>query len=173
LRLYYALWPERAVAERFIEHAANLQAAVGGRVTRVDSVHLTLAFLGDVDATRMPELLSPPPTIVTERFMLDIDRIGVWHHNGIGWVAPSVTPESLVELQGRLSGWLQSIGLPLEERPFKPHLTLLRKATGKVDAASIESIRWPIDEYVLVQSIPCETGTRYEIRGRFPLVGSG
>jgi len=171
--LYYALWPGRAIAERCIEHAVMLQAAVGGRVTRVDSVHMTLAFLGDVDATRMPELHSPPPTIATEQFMLDIDRIGVWHHNGIGWVAPRVTPESLAELQGRLSDWLQSIGLPLEQRPFRPHVTLLRKATGKVDTVPIESIRWPIDEYVLVQSIPCESGTRYEIRGRFPLVASG
>lgn len=153
MRLYYSLWPERAIAERFIEHAVMLQAAVGGRVTCVDSVHLTLAFLGDVADTRVTELLSPPPSIATERFVLDIDRIGVWHHNGIGWVAPSVTPESLAQLQGRLSDWLESIGLPLEQRAFKAHVTLLRKATGNVGTVPIESIRWPIDAYLLVLSI--------------------
>jgi RNA 2',3'-cyclic 3'-phosphodiesterase len=150
-----------------------LRAAVGGRVTRVDSVHLTLAFLGDVADTRVTELLSPPPAIATERFVLEIDRIGVWHRNGIGWVAPSVTPESLAELQGRLSDWLESIGLPLEQRAFKAHLTLLRKATGKVDTVPIESIRWPVDEYALIESIAGESGTRYETRGRFPLIASG
>lgn len=173
MRLYYALWPERAIAERFIEHAVMLQAVVGGRVTRVDSVHLTLAFLGNVADTRATELLSPPSTIATERFVLDVDRIGVWHHNGIGWVAPSVAPESLAELQGRLSDWLESIGLPLEQRAFKPHVTLLRKATGNVGTVPIESVRWPVDEYVLVESIAGESGTRYEIRGRFPLIASG
>jgi RNA 2',3'-cyclic 3'-phosphodiesterase len=173
LRLYYALWPDRAVAERLLEHAAILQAAVGGRITRLESVHLTLAFLGDVAEARVTELLSPPSTIAVERFVLDIDEMGVWRHNGIGWVAPSVTPVALADLYARLSVWLESIGFALEKRAFKAHVTLLRKGTGNVGTASIETIRWPVNEYVLVQSIPGEAGTRYEILGRFPLIASG
>lgn len=173
LRLYYALWPSRAVAERLVEHAAILQAAVGGRVTRVHSVHLTLAFLGDVAEARLAELLAPPATIATDRFALDIDRIGVWHHNGIGWVAPSVTPVALAELQERLSDWLESIGFALEKRAFKPHVTLVRKCTGSADTAAVEPIGWAVDEYVLVQSKQSEAGIRYEIVGRFPLGASG
>lgn len=173
MRLYYALWPERAIAERFIEHAERLQAVVGGRVTHVDSVHLTLAFLGDVAEARVTELLSPPPSIATERFVLDIDRIGVWRHNGIGWVAPSVTPAALALLQGRLSDWLETIGFVLEKRAFTPHMTLVRKATGNAETISIAALRWPIEEYALVQSIPAEAGTRYEILGRFPPIAPG
>jgi RNA 2',3'-cyclic 3'-phosphodiesterase len=171
VRLYYALWPERAVAERMHEHAVVLQAAVGGRITRVDSIHLTLAFLGNVGAFRLEELRAPPAAIAVEPFRVDIDRVGAWHHNGVGWVAPSVTPPPLAELQSRLSEWLESIGFTLERRAFAPHATILRKCTGKVATASIETIRWAVDAYVLVQSTPDLEGSRYEVIGRFSLAG--
>ncbi len=139
----------------------------------MDSVHLTLAFLGEVDETRLPELLARPATIATEGFTLNIDRVGVWHHNGIGWVAPSVTPVALAELQERLSDWLESIGFMLEKRAFKPHVTLVRKCTGEADTIAIDPVRWRVEEYVLVQSKQSEMGIRYEIVGRFALGASG
>ena len=156
-----------------LEHAAILQAAVGGRITRPESVHLTLAFLGDVAEVRAAELLSPPSTIAVEPFVLDIDEMGVWRHNGIGWVAPSVAPVALADLYVRLSVWLESIGFALEKRAFKAHVTLLRKGRGNADTAAIDPVRWAVNDYVLVQSIPGEAGTRYEILGRFPLVVPG
>lgn len=146
-----------------------MQAAVGGRITRTDSIHLTLAFLGDIDSSRLGELLAPPPAIAVGRFAVELDRLGAWHHNGIGWVAPVLTPEPLADLQMRLSDWLESIGFTLERRAFKPHVTLVRKSTGKVATAAIESMRWPVDEYVLVQSTLDATGSRYEVMGRFAL----
>lgn len=121
----------------------------------------------------MPELLAPPTAIATDGFVLDIDRVGVWHHNGIGWVAPNVTPVALAELQERLSDWLESIGFALEKRAFKPHVTLVRKCTGDAHVAVIEPIGWAVEEYVLVQSKQSEVGTRYEIVGRFALGASG
>lgn len=169
VRLYYALWPERAVAERMHGHAAALRAAVGGRITRVDSIHLTLAFLGDVDAARVDELMVPPAAITAGAFRLDVDRIGVWHHNGIGWLAPSAAPPALIDLQSRLSGWIESIGFALEKRAFAPHATILRKCTGKLATASIEPIRWMVDDYVLVRSTLDSAGSRYEVIGRFLL----
>lgn len=157
------------MAERMREPAAVLQAAVGGRITRVDSIHLTLAFLGDVDVPRLDELSAPPATIAAGAVELRIDRVGAWHHNGIGWVAPSVTPQPLSDLQSRLNAWLEFIGFALEKREFAPHVTILRKCTGKVATASIEPIRWAVDEYVLVRSTLDSAGSRYEVIGRFPL----
>lgn len=169
VRVFYALWPERALAERLAEHATGLQAAVGGRVTQTDSIHLTLAFLGDIDPGRLDELLAPPTAIAVNRFAVELDRLGAWHHNGIGWAAPAVTPAPLADLQMRLSDWLESIGFTLERRAFKPHVTLLRKCTGKVATATIASFRWSVDEYVLVRSKLGTAGSRYEVIGRFPL----
>jgi 2'-5' RNA ligase len=157
------------VAERMHEPAMMLQAAVGGRITRVDSIHLTLAFLGDVEVPRLDELSAPPANIAAGAVELHIDRVGVWHHNGIGWVASSVTPQPLSDLQSRLNAWLESIGFALEKREFAPHVTILRKCTGKVATASIEPIRWAVDEYVLVRSTLDSAGSRYEVIGRFPL----
>ena len=168
-RVFYALWPERALAEQLAEHATVLHAAVGGRVTQTDSIHLTLAFLGDVEATRLDELLRPPAIVTADRFALSLERLGAWNHNGIGWVAPAVTPAPLADLQAHLSDWLESIGFMLEKRAFKPHVTLLRKATGKVATVAIEAIRWRVDEYVLVRSTLDAGGSRYEVIGRFAL----
>lgn len=169
VRVFYALWPEHALADRLAEHATVLQAGVGGRITRTDSIHLTLAFLGDVDPGRLDELRAPPAAIAVDQFALELDRLGAWHHNGIGWVAPATTPEPLADLQMRLSDWLESIGFTFDRRTFKPHVTLVRKCTGEAATVAIQSMRWSVDEYVLVRSTLDSAGSRYEVIGRFPL----
>lgn len=168
-RLYYALWPPPNVAAQFLEPATLLQAAVGGRITKMASVHLTLAFLGDVAEQRLPELLAVPAGLATEPFVLEIDHVGVWHHNGIGWAAPSVTPPAMAVLQQRLSDWLEAIGFVMEKRAFAPHVTLVRRSSGKTATVRIDPVRWAVTEFVLVQSIPTGEGMKYEVVERFAL----
>jgi 2'-5' RNA ligase len=55
------------------------------------------------------------------------------------------------------------------KRAFVPHVTLLRKCTGRAATASIEPIRWTVDDYVLVRSTLDSAGSRYEVIGRFLL----
>jgi 2'-5' RNA ligase len=173
VRVFYALWPSPAVARALAVHARTLERAVGGRVTRTDSIHLTLVFVGDVAAGRLPELAAPPPGVTAEPFELSVDRLGVWRHNGIGWAAPGVIPPALAELQERLSAWVASLGFALEIRAFAPHVTLVRRGRGRVETADVEPIRWSVSEYVLVKSELNEGGARYSTVARFALGPGG
>ena len=49
MRMFFASWPPAGVAEALARWAQAARRDCGGRVTRADRIHLTLAFLGEVD----------------------------------------------------------------------------------------------------------------------------
>ena len=172
LRVFYALWPDRSVNGALAEVARHMHRAVSGRRTRDDSIHLTLAFVGDVDSVRLPELLAPPAVLTVARFTLTLDCWGCWPRNGVAWVAPSSVPDALRELAAGMEAWLRDAGFEMDVRPFNPHVTLIRKAQCAPLPGSMPGIQWKVEDFVLVQSKPAPDGSRYETIGRWPLLGS-
>src|SRR5690606_22910547 len=75
LRLFFALWPSADDAARIAVWAHDAHAAVGGRIMRPETLHLTLAFLGATAAEQVNALVlaasgwrAPVGTIVLRRF---------------------------------------------------------------------------------------------------------
>jgi 2'-5' RNA ligase len=118
-RAFFALWPSVAATRALARHAVSLAHELDGRATRTASIHLTLAFLGDVPAAALERVMHPPARVCVPPFDLVLDRLGAWDHNGIGWAAPSAPPEALLELQRRLADWLGGSGFRLEARPAR------------------------------------------------------
>ncbi len=147
-----------------------MHGVVSGRRARDDSLHLTLAFVGDVDSVRLPELLAPPAVLTVARFTLTLERWGCWPRNGIAWVRPSRVPDPLHELAAGMEAWLRDAGFEMEVRPFNPHVTLVRKAQCAPLPDSTPSIEWQVEDFVLVRSRPAPDGSRYETIGRWPLL---
>jgi 2'-5' RNA ligase len=168
-RVFYALWPDRSANSALTEAATRLHRVVGGRPTREGSIHLTLAFVGDIEGARLTELLTPPAGLTVPRFTLTLDRWGCWPSNAIAWVAPKRVPDPLRRLAGGLVAWLRDAGFDMEVRPFAPHVTLVRKAQCAPLAELAPSIGWQVEEFVLVRSTFAPDGSRYEIIGRWPL----
>lgn len=168
-RLFFALWPARQTAMALHALACRQAVGTGGRVTRMDSIHLTVAFLGDVPVGRIEALRSPPSDLAAPTFTMVLDQVGHWVRNGIVWAGPSQVPEALSALHARLSDWVVSQGIALDTRPFRPHVTLLRKAARGELAEFRAPIEWPVTEYVLVRSGRRADGSRYETIARFPL----
>lgn len=168
-RLFFAIWPSREAVMALHALACRQATSTGGRVTWPDSIHLTIAFLGDVPASRIEVFRSLPPEITARAFSMRVDRVGHWVRNGIVWAGPSAVPDALAALQARLAAWLASQGIALDARPFRPHVTLLRKA-ARGDLTEPEApIAWTAGEFVLVRSCPRADGSRYETIARFPL----
>lgn len=168
-RVFYALWPDAALASRMATHAERLEAALGGRASRTATLHLTLVFLGEVDTGELARLAAPPPQVRAPRFHLRLDRCGAWPHNGIGWLAPSTLPAALAGLQANLSQWVESMGFALEKRAFRPHVTVVRRARGSMAEAAMEPLDWPVQDWVLVRSRLSPEGAGYEPLARFAL----
>ena len=168
-RVFYALWPDAEVRSALAQTSRRMHGVLQGRRTRDDSIHLTLAFLGEVNVDRLPVLLAPPQDLFPAAFTLALDEWGCWSRNGIGWAGPSHTPAGLRDLVANLQAWLRVAGFDLERRAFLPHVTLIRKAQCATLPALGPQVSWPVGECVLVRSTRARTGSCYEVIGRWPL----
>lgn len=169
LRLFFACWPSAALQQQLHRLGRELQRQVGGRPTRRDNIHLTLAFLGDVAPDRLPVLQQLAGEIVAPVFALPLQRLGCWPDGGVGWLAPDEVPEGLLQLVQQLNEALQQAGFRTEKRRYRPHVTLLRKACKDWRSTLAAPLRWEVDAFVLVASTLDQHGSVYRILGRWPL----
>ena len=165
MRLFVALWPSKkalgVLAEavrRGRRHDPDL------RWTRVEEWHLTLLFLGEVPEDRVPCLTEALESALGGHPALDLalDGWGTFPQRGgrasVFWVG--VEGEGLLELAHDLREAARSVGVPIESRPFVPHLTLARARPPRSPDEILRAlgasptIGWRADRIDLVQSRP-------------------
>ena len=176
-RVFFALWPSPEVAERLGDIADDSAQSFGGRATRRDTIHLTLAFLGNVAEARLPELSIAAASVGGEPFSINIDELGFWAHNHLLWAGCKAPSAPLDAISRRLRLALARAGFRVggEGRDFVPHVTLVRRvpeATAPSDChppQSIEPFIWRNERFVLVRSTLSALGSSYRIIDEFPL----
>lgn len=161
-RVFFALWPDAVTARRLHAHALDAQSRCGGRAMRRDTLHLTLAFIGDVTPARLGELLHVGDATAPAAFTLGIDRVGGWRHNRIVWAGAEQCPDPLAALVARLGAGLAAAGFPVERRPFAAHVTLLRNTREQPALSPLEPIPWNVEAFGLYRSRLGPEGARYE-----------
>lgn len=168
-RVFFALWPDAATAAGLHARARALHAECGGRAMRRDTLHLTLAFVGNVPQDGIASLEHVAAEVRGAPFVLELDQLGAWHRNRILWTSASSAPQALVALADALALRLREAGFVLEDRAFAPHITLVRNARAAPMAQTCPVLRWPVASFVLVVSEPTPAGARYRVLGRWPL----
>lgn len=168
-RVFFALWPNAAIAAELARSGKILHDACGGRRTRKETIHLTLVFLGEVELARLDELVALAGEIRMPAFSLEITRWGCWPHNRVAWAGPQETPDELCQLVDELRRRLNCAGFRFDAKPFAPHVTLLRKADCRRVPLPDKSIAWPIRHFVLVRSATSDAGAAYEVIGKWAL----
>lgn len=169
LRVFFALWPDAATARALDAHARTLQAACGGRRMARDSLHLTLSFVGEVEAGRVDALAAVAAALRQPAFAFELDCCGAWQGKRIVWMAPSRRVAALHALAASLDASLRLAGFAPERRPFRPHVTLLRKAEAEVPAPDWPPLRWEAKEFCLLASQRSNAGARYQVLGKWRL----
>ena len=165
-RLFFAVWPDAAAAESLAALARDVVTACGGRPMPVEKLHLTLAFLGEVEAGRMAAL-ADCARLRARPFRLVFDRVGSFRRARVAWAGTAAAARELLEMQRQLADRLAATGFALEEREYTPHVTLARRIDRPLPPAAIPAIAWSVRELTLVHS---ESGTgRYTIVERWPL----
>lgn len=170
VRVFFALWPDAGVRSALDRLGKEMHGLCGGRRTRAESIHLTLAFLGEVETARVAELQTLAAQRQFNAFDLELSHTGWWRHNRIAWVAPETMPQALNDLVSELQSRLTSAGFVVDRRAYLPHVTLLRKADCRHALTTMQPLRWAVRDFVLVKSVAVENGTAYEVIGRWQLL---
>lgn len=168
LRLFFALWPDDAIRDALNRSGKWLHQHWGGRRMRAETIHLTLAFLGETPAERLDDLVACADSVETGAYELILDQAGYWRHKRIGWLGTSETPPQHSGLVRTLDTGLQQAGFPVDARPHVPHVTLLRNSRGG-EVPACTPVIWPISAFVLVQSRIGPGGTHYDVIRRWAL----
>ncbi len=165
-RVFFALWPDDTTRSALRFTTQRAVQASSGRPIAKGNLHLTVAFLGQLTAEGLAKARAVPPIQVGE-FEITLDAVGVWPESKILWLAPMEPPPALGELEAGLWDGLAESGFRTEERIYRPHVTLARRARA-IDEV-IEPVRWPVRELALVESLPYGKNVHYEVLETWPL----
>ncbi len=152
----------------------------------VQNLHITLVFLGQVADARLMQIHEAMARAceTAEPFDLSLSGLGLFPPNSRN---PKVISADVLDKQGTLKRIYRSLAedlraqeFAIEERSYKPHLTLARLTSVKTAARIgplVESHReyletkFPVQEIVLFESSPREGGVHYEPLINLPLTG--
>ncbi|MEU7981825.1 RNA 2',3'-cyclic phosphodiesterase [Micromonospora sp. NPDC049081] len=178
MRLFVAVHPPPSAVADLTARVSRLRVGTAGaagldvRLAQPAHLHVTLAFLGEVEPGRLPEVAGAlgaaaeaaragwthPPRL----------RLGGGGLFGQGrttvlWVDVRGEVTALRTLAGLIRAELDRAGLPYDGKPFRPHLTVARPG-DRLDPSEVDADRlaldahlgpwWPADELVLVHSRP-------------------
>lgn len=167
-RLFFALWPERALQENWARLTRRALKKRGKRI-RLENLHLTLVFLGGMTAPQRACAEAAADRVTGSAFELRMERIGHWPRPRVVWLAPPATPESLRDLVRQLNEGLTACGHRPDPRPYRAHLTLARKVAGYFPDRQVAPSLWSVKQFCLVQSVTHPAGAEYRILRRWPL----
>lgn len=138
-------------------------------------LHMTLAFLGGIDAAQvatilaeLPHMAHPLPTLTcigeawwpnTQRPRVHVIRYG--------------QPQALKALFEAVQMLVMNLGLPIDSRPFRPHITLARVKAAVYDPTDNLTDRAELNAQMESIGLFCKNTQggplRYRTLGRFPL----
>lgn len=189
LRLFVAIELPGEVREALgrLQHELQRQGLEKLRWVRPESIHLTLKFLGETPAEKVPALqaaLGGAASIVPIH-EVKLGSVGTFPRGpqgGVLWVGINGDTGTLELLYREVEKALTRRGFPREGRSFRPHLTLARsrpesgvdlgdkrwgKHVGRAEAGPI-----PVRDLSLMRSTLRPTGAIYERVAAFPLGGA-
>ena len=169
MRLFFALWPDQGLQHAMGDWVRSAHCVCGGRKIPDEKLHVTLAFLGEVEAARYSSLVDIGSAVSAATFELSFDRIAYWRHNRIVYAAANGIPAALATLAGALTERLGGAGLPIDRRTFMPHVTLLRDAKRAPPQAETGPLVWRVGALSLVETIRRQGKHAYQVRESWTL----
>ena len=165
------------VRQRLHDHIRRLREAVpeaAASWTRVENIHLTLKFFGNVDVDRIPAITEAAAQAVKEfsPFHISVGTTGVFPKPSraqVLWIGVSDPSGKLLSLQRQLENECAKKGFDKEDRAYRPHLTIarLRKPEGAKRLADahlqmeFEPAEIELKELIVLRSELSSKGSRY------------
>ena len=180
LRLFFAvdataLAPQLlALQQQWLTALADQKAKAPSRAVAVapENLHMTLLFLGNLTQAQCDSLIQATTAArlgaQLSPFSVTLCRSGLFPSAKVAWLGPATTPAPLTQLEQQLRVLVSELGLAVEPRPYRPHITLLRKASSPVNqdlatalAPPPAPLTLPVNEFALYESRSTPDGVRY------------
>jgi 2'-5' RNA ligase len=174
-RLFTALRPPASVREQLLDLMEGLP---GARWQDDDQLHLTLRFIGEVDARTADDVAAALGAVRHPPVTMALEGVGKFGSRGrVNALWAGVRPhDELAHLHRKIDQALVRAGLEPERRAYLPHITLAR--FGRDGAApdpwiarhaGLSSPPFSIGHFELYESRLGSDGASYEIVERYPL----
>lgn len=162
-RLFFALWPDHRQRERLRDLIGPVAKTIEGKAVDRRNWHVTLAYIGEFPERRIPELLQRVGTIHVEPFRVTFDRVEFWARQRIACLAAATVPQEMQQLVDHLNGVLLDEGLDVDERAFRPHMTLVRNVRPFETERLTQRVSLDWSGYELLESLREPGGVSYRI----------
>jgi len=149
-RLFLALWPDEPVRAELAAWRDAWRWPSNATPVRREHLHVTLHFIGNVEHDRI-DALRAALQVPFAPFELAFGKAALWQH-GIAVLEPELVPDELPRLHSALGAALDAAALPLEQRIYRPHVTMARRAANAGAPAAGPALRWAVTGYALVES---------------------
>ena len=175
----------REALQRFQWALDNQLTTAALQWTPPQQIHLTMAFLGNVQTSSLDLVGSALEESCrgVRPFKLRVDGLGCFPDSRkvrIIWVGLAGEIEPLCEVQSRIAQSMNFLGEPSEIRPFHPHLTIGRvkkthlhrtKLLGQLirEIKMPELGEWTVNEIDLMKSELAPGGSVYTSLSKIPL----
>jgi 2'-5' RNA ligase len=185
MRLFVALEVPSTVRENLAELLKSLRAvSPQTRWVRPENLHVTLKFIGEVPETKLAAIRTALARVRSDQAVtLDFRGLGYFpneKHPRVFWAGIEASP-NLKTLPGDVEEATKTLGIPQEQRPFSPHLTLarfepprllekLRSAIRENAARDFGSLR--TNQFHLIESKLKSSGAEYTTVESFPFAAA-
>jgi 2'-5' RNA ligase len=175
MRLFIGIPMAEAVVQELASVRAHLERPADGlRWSAPESWHITLQFLGNTAPDQYKCAVAGLHAVVSLLVPIKLERLGFFDHAGVFFASVLLSPE-LIALEQQVVAATSKCGFIPETRPYHPHITLARnrgQSNGirQLKTTILPEPRFPAfaaREFLLYESFPNSTGSRYEIRERF------
>ncbi|PWE32058.1 RNA 2',3'-cyclic phosphodiesterase [Maritimibacter sp. 55A14] len=172
-----------ALPEEVLDRLAAVQSELPlARVAARETLHLTLAFLGQVPEPDLEDAHRAFSEIEAPEFDLRLSGVGVFGadpprsiHAGLAESA------ALRQLQGKVMRAARAAGLRPPARKFVPHVTLARPRPAEIDPPRLEKAladlmgldgpAFAVHDFRLYRSDLSKSGAHHAELARYPLAG--
>ncbi len=158
MRLFTAVCFDERTKDRLCGTMQNLKKHLtSGNFTTRDNLHLTLVFIGET--SREKDIRRAMDQVSSDKFELCLGGLGSFRRDRgrIYWIGVRMS-KTLDSIQHQLTQALREDRFPIEERPYKPHLTLARDAKPeeafqeKLFSETMPEIRLKVSKISLMKS---------------------
>ena len=184
-RIFYAAELPNIVRLRLQEHIERLRKdvpEVAASWSRVENIHLTLKFFGNVEVDKLATISDAAARTVKEfsSIQIDIGNTGVFPRPSrpqVLWIGVNDPSGKLTDLQQRFENECATEGFAKEGRAFRPHLTIarIRKPEGARRLADahlkmqFEPMPVTLTELIVFRSELSSKGSKYTAVSRHQL----